>query len=142
MQKIVTFFMFNDQAEEATKFYASVFKDSKITSPMSFELAGQEFYAYNGGPSFEFSQGMSQFINCEDQDEVDYYWEKLAADGGHHDQCGWLQDKFGVSWQVIPTVLMKHVSDPDPVKSKRVFDAMLKMHKIIVADIERAYKGE
>ncbi len=141
MQKIVTFLMFNEGAEEAVKFYASVFKDSKVTGPMSFQLAGQEFYAYNGGPSFEFSQGMSLFINCEDQEEVDYYWDKLA-EGGHHDRCGWLQDKWGVSWQVIPTALMELQAGPDPVKSKRVFDAMLKMDKIIVADIEAAYKGE
>jgi predicted 3-demethylubiquinone-9 3-methyltransferase (glyoxalase superfamily) len=143
MQKIVTFLMFNDQAEEAVEFYQKVFKDNaEVTSPMSFKLFGQEFYTFNGGDHFKFTEGMSLFINCEDQAEVDYYWDKLVEGGGRHSQCGWLQDRFGVSWQVIPTVLMQLSGDPDRAKAQRVTNAMLKMTKINIAELEAAAKGE
>lgn len=142
MQKIVTFLMFDNQAEEAVRFYASVFgEDAELLTPLSFRLFGQEFYAYNGGPSFHFSEGMSLFVRCEDQADVDHYWERLG-DGGNYSQCGWLQDRFGVSWQIVPNALMELSSDPDPVKSKRVIDAMLKMSKLVVAELEAAYRGE
>lgn len=142
MQKIVPFLMFNDQAEEAVKFYASVFKEHvEVRGPMSLKLFGQDIYAYNGGPSFSFSQGISLFIHCEDQDEVDYYWEKLG-EGGHHDSCGWLQDKFGVSWQVVPKAFIKLSGDSDPDKSQRVVEAMLKMKKLNIAELEAAHRGE
>jgi predicted 3-demethylubiquinone-9 3-methyltransferase (glyoxalase superfamily) len=142
MQKIVTFLMFNDQAEEAVQFYASVFGEhAEVVDPMSFKLFGQEFYTFNGGPTFNFSLGMSLFIHCDSQEEVDYYWEKLA-EGGQHSQCGWLQDRFGVSWQVVPEAFLRLSSDPDPVKSKRVVDAMLKMTKFNIAELEAAYRGE
>jgi predicted 3-demethylubiquinone-9 3-methyltransferase (glyoxalase superfamily) len=142
MQKIVTFLMFDDQAEEAVRFYASVFKENaEVLSPLSLRLFGQDFYTYNGGPSFSFSQGMSLFVHCEDQAEVDYYWERLG-EGGHHDQCGWLQDRFGVSWQVVPVAFLRLSSDPDPEKSRRVVEAMLKMTKLDVAQLEAAYRGE
>ena len=142
MQKIVTFLMFNDQAEEAVRFYGSVFGEhAEVTSPMSFKLFGQDFYTYNGGPSFHFALGMSLFIRCENPEEVDYSWERLG-EAGHHDQCGWLQDKFGVSWQVVPEAFMRLSSDPDPEKSKRVVDAMLKMSKLDIAQLKAAYRGE
>ena len=130
--------MFEKNAEEAMKFYISVFKNAKITSPGSFEIDGQEFLVYNGGPYFKFSEAISLFINCETQKEVDEFWEKLSA-GGEKSMCGWVKDKYGVSWQVIPTALMKMLSDPDPEKSKRVMNAMLKMNKIIIKDLETAY---
>ena len=130
--------MFEKNAEEAMKYYVSIFKNSKITSPGSFEIDGQEFLVYNGGSYFKFSEGLSLFIDCEGQAEVDELWEKLS-DGGEKSMCGWVKDKFGLSWQVIPSVLMKYLNDPDPVKSKRVRDAMLKMNKIIIKDLEKAY---
>ena len=130
--------MFEKNAEEAMKYYVSIFKNSKITSPGSFEIDGQEFLVYNGGSYFKFSEGLSLFIDCEGQAEVDELWEKLS-DGGEKSMCGWVKDKFGLSWQVIPSVLMKYLNDPDPVKSKRVMDAMLKMNKIIIKDLEKAY---
>jgi predicted 3-demethylubiquinone-9 3-methyltransferase (glyoxalase superfamily) len=142
MQKIVTFLMFEKDAEAAVKFYTSVFKDAQVLSPMSFKLFGQEFYTYNGGPHFKFTEGMSLFINCADQDEVDYYWDKLVEGGGQHSQCGWLQDRFGVSWQVIPTRLMEFVNGPDRAQAQRATDAMLKMTKIDIAEIEQAAAGK
>ena len=123
------------------KFYVSIFKNAKITSPGSFEIDGQEFLVYNGGPHFKFSEGVSLYINCENQKEVDELWEKLSA-GGEKSMCGWVKDKYGVWWQVIPTSLMKYLSDPDPEKSKRVMNAMLKMNKIIIKDLEKAYNGQ
>jgi predicted 3-demethylubiquinone-9 3-methyltransferase (glyoxalase superfamily) len=138
MKKVTPFLMFEKNAEEAMKFYVSVFKNAKITSPGSFEIDGQEFLVYNGGPYFKFSEGVSLYINCENQKEVDELWEKLSA-GGEKSMCGWVKDKYGLSWQVIPTALMKYLSDPDPEKSKRVMDAMLKMNKIIIKDLETAY---
>jgi predicted 3-demethylubiquinone-9 3-methyltransferase (glyoxalase superfamily) len=147
MPKITTFFMFNDQAEAAMNFYVSVFKNSRIDQVMrqgdavmggSFHLDGVEYMCYNGGPHFTFAEGMSQFIHCEDQAEVDYYWEKLT-EGGEEQPCGWVKDKFGVSWQIIPDALMRMISDPEPVKAQRATEAMLQMHKIDVATLERAY---
>jgi len=138
MKKVTPFLMFEKNAEEAMKYYVSIFKNSKITSPGSFEIDGQEFLVYNGGSYFKFSEGLSLFIDCEGQAEVDELWEKLS-DGGEKSMCGWVKDKFGLSWQVIPSVLMKYLNDPDPVKSKRVRDAMLKMNKIIIKDLEKAY---
>jgi len=138
MKKVTPFLMFASDAEEAMKFYVSIFKNAKITSPGSFQIDGQDFLVYNGGPHFSFSEGISLFINCETQVEVDEFWEKLSA-GGEKSMCGWVKDKFGISWQVIPSALMKYLNDPDPVKSKRVMEAMLKMNKIIIADLEKAY---
>jgi predicted 3-demethylubiquinone-9 3-methyltransferase (glyoxalase superfamily) len=138
MKKVTPFLMFDNNAEEAMKFYVSIFKNSKIIDKGTFEIDGQQFLVFNGGPYFKFSEGISLFINCDTQQEVDELWEKLSADGGKS-QCGWVKDKFGVSWQVVPSVLMKMLNDPDPVKSKRVMDAMLKMNKIIIKDLEKAY---
>jgi predicted 3-demethylubiquinone-9 3-methyltransferase (glyoxalase superfamily) len=138
MKKVTPFLMFEKNAEEAMKYYCSIFKNSKITSPGSFQIDGQDFLVYNGGSYFKFSEGISLFIDCGTQAEVDDLWEKLSA-GGEKSMCGWVKDKYGISWQVIPSVLMKYLSDPDPVKSKNVMDAMLKMSKIIIKDLEKAY---
>jgi predicted 3-demethylubiquinone-9 3-methyltransferase (glyoxalase superfamily) len=138
MKKVTPFLMFEKNAEEAMNFYVSIFKNSRITSPGSFQIDGQEFLVYNGGSHFKFSEGISLFINCESQTEVDELWEKLSA-GGEKSMCGWVRDKYGLSWQVIPSVLMRYLSDPDPDKSKNVMEAMLKMNKIIIKDLEKAY---
>ncbi len=154
MQKITPFLWFDDQAEEAVNFYTSVFKNSKITSvsrygeagpgkpgsvmTASFELAGQQFMALNGGPEYKFTPAISFYVSCEDQAEVDELWEKLSA-GGEKGPCGWLTDKFGVSWQIIPTALGELLGDPDPVKAQRVMGAMLSMSKIDIAGLKRAY---
>jgi predicted 3-demethylubiquinone-9 3-methyltransferase (glyoxalase superfamily) len=140
MKKVTPFLMFEKNSQEAMKFYVSVFKNAKITSPGSFEIDGQEFLVYDGGPHFSFSEGISLFIDCEGQKEVDELWEKLSA-GGEKSMCGWVKDKYGVSWQVIPSILMKLLSDPDPEKSKRVMNAMLQMNKIVIKDLEKAYNG-
>jgi predicted 3-demethylubiquinone-9 3-methyltransferase (glyoxalase superfamily) len=152
MNKITPFLWFDHQAEEAMNFYVSVFKNSKVNYvsrgpdgkafTVSFELDGQPFMALNAGPQFKFNEAVSFFVNCETQEEVDYYWEKLTADGGEESMCGWLKDKYGLSWQIIPTALGRLMGDPDPAKAKRVMDAMLQMRKIKVADLERAYKQE
>ena len=148
MQKITTFLTYNDQAEEAANFYVSLFKNSKIESVMragdavmgvSFQLDGQQFNALNGGPSFNFAEGISLYVNCETQAEVDDLWEKLTSDGGEESRCGWLKDKFGVSWQIIPSALGELMGDKDPEKAQRVVQAMLKMNKIIIADLKEAY---
>ena len=133
--------MFDNCAEEAMNFYVSTFKNSKIIDNGKFLIDGQEFLVYNGGPYFKFSEGISFFINCDSQQEVDEYWEKLSA-GGEKSQCGWVKDKFGISWQVVPSVLMKMLNDPDPLKSKRVLNAMLQMNKIIIVDLEKAYNQQ
>ena len=133
--------MFDNNAEEAMKFYVSIFKNSKIIDQGTFEIDGQEFLVFNGGPYFKFSEGISLFINCDTQQEVDELWEKLSVGGGKS-QCGWVKDKFGVSWQVVPSVLRKMLNDPDPVKSRRVMDAMLNMKKLILKDLEKAYSQE
>jgi predicted 3-demethylubiquinone-9 3-methyltransferase (glyoxalase superfamily) len=156
MQKITTFLWFDNQAEEAAKLYVSLFKDSKITNVsrygeggprpagtamiVNFQLAGQEYMALNGGPVFKFTEATSLFVNCETQEEVDRLWNKLT-EGGEESQCGWLKDKFGLSWQIVPTALGELMGDPDPVKSQRVLQAMLKMKKIDVAGLKRAYEG-
>jgi predicted 3-demethylubiquinone-9 3-methyltransferase (glyoxalase superfamily) len=155
MQKIVTFLWFDDKAEEAAHFYVSLFKNSKITGVhrygdagpgpkgyvmmVNFQLEGQEFMALNGGPHFQFTPAISLFVNCETQDEVDALWDRLS-EGGRKDGCGWLQDKYGLSWQIIPTALGKLMSDPDREKSARVTKAMLQMDKIDVKKLQEAYK--
>jgi predicted 3-demethylubiquinone-9 3-methyltransferase (glyoxalase superfamily) len=145
MQKITPFLWFDGKAGEAAKFYTSIFKNSKITSasPMSatFELAGQKFIALNGGPQFKFTEAISFFVRCETQKEIDYFWEKLSA-GGKKGQCGWLKDKFGVSWQVIPPILGELLNDEDDEKSQRVLQAMLKMSKLDIKKLKQAAKGK
>ncbi len=145
MQKITPFLWFDTRAEEAAKFYVSVFKNSKVigVTPMmvTFELDGLEFMALNGGPQYKFTEAVSLFVNCETQEDVDDFWQKLIAGGGEEGQCGWLKDKFGLSWQIIPTVLGEFMSDPDQEKAGRVMQAMLKMKKIDLAELEKAYKG-
>ena len=154
MQKITTFLWFDNNAEEAIQFYTSIFKDSKIKSVSrygdagpgpqgtvmvgTFELGGQEFMALNGGPQFTFSPAISLWVNCEMQQEVDELWDKLP-EGGRKDQCGWLQDKFGVSWQIVTTILGQMLGDKDPEKSKRVMTAMLQMTKLDIEGLTKAY---
>ena len=155
MQKISPFLWFDGNAEEAVNFYVSIFKDSKILnlsrygeagpgpkgSVMSatFQLHGQEFIALNGGPHFKFTPAISFFVHCQTQAEVDELWEKLSA-GGRKDRCGWLTDKYGLSWQIVPDVLGKMLNDPDKEKSKRVMTAMLQMDKIEIKKLEQAYQ--
>jgi predicted 3-demethylubiquinone-9 3-methyltransferase (glyoxalase superfamily) len=145
VQKISPFLWFDTRMEEAVKFYVSVFPESKITmmNPMtsSFELCGQEFMALNGGPMFKFTEAVSFFVKCKDQAEVDTYWNKLLAGGGAESMCGWLKDRFGLSWQIIPDALGRYLQDEDQAKSQRVMQAMLKMKKIIVADLDAAAAG-
>jgi predicted 3-demethylubiquinone-9 3-methyltransferase (glyoxalase superfamily) len=156
MQKITPFLWFDGKAEEAAKFYTSIFKNSKILNiarygeggpgqkgsvmVVTFEIEGQRFMALNGGPQYTISPAISFFVDCETQAEVDDLWEKLTAGGGEV-QCGWLKDKFGVSWQIIPRILMELMQDKDPVKSQRVFKAMMQMIKIDIEGLERAYRG-
>jgi predicted 3-demethylubiquinone-9 3-methyltransferase (glyoxalase superfamily) len=153
-QKITTFLMYKDKAEEAAKFYVSVFPNSKIISLMgsgegasgrkgsamgaTFQLDGQEFMAYNGGPRFNFAEGISLYVDCGTQEEIDRFWEKLSQ-GGEKGRCGWLKDKFGVSWQVVPSVLGEMLQDKDPEKAKRVMEAMLKMNKLDIRTLKQAY---
>jgi predicted 3-demethylubiquinone-9 3-methyltransferase (glyoxalase superfamily) len=155
-KKITTFLTFDRQAEEAIEFYSSIFPDSRILSTSrygaggpgpegslmsaTFELAGQEFVALNGGPSFTFSQGISLFVDCETQEEVDEFWERLT-DGGEPGPCGWLTDRFGVSWQIIPRTLGELLNDDDPEKAQRVMQAMLQMRKIEIEGLQRAYEA-
>ncbi len=155
MQKITPFLWFDNQAEEAVNFYVSVFKNSKVgivarygesgpgpkgsVMTVAFELDGQKFTALNGGPNFKFTEAISLVVNCENQEELDYFWEKLSADGGKEVQCGWLKDKYGLSWQIIPTILGKMLNDPDPGKSQRVMNAMLQMRKIDMKSLQQAY---
>jgi predicted 3-demethylubiquinone-9 3-methyltransferase (glyoxalase superfamily) len=152
MNKITPFLWFNDTVEEAMNFYVSVFKNSKIVSVQrqgpngpvftaTIELDGQRVHMLNGGPQFQFTEAISLFVDCEDQKEVDELWSKLTADGGKESMCGWLKDKFGLSWQIIPKALMQYLRDPDPVKSKRTMDAMLTMRKIDVEALKKAYEG-
>lgn len=152
MQKITTFLMFNDQAEEAMNLYTSVFKDGKIVDTFrgpdgkvmggTFEIGGQQFSCYNAGPhpNFRFTQAISLMIRADTQDEVDHYYENLS-EGGKQEPCGWLDDKFGVSWQITPKMLMDSLTDPDREKADRVAQAMFKMTKIIIADLEAAAAG-
>ena len=164
MQKITSFLWFNGNAEEAAKFYTSIFKNSKIgrilryseevakvsqsgqpvgsVLTIEFEIEGQKFVALNGGPQFKFNESISFVVNCETQKEVDYFWEKLTADGGEESACGWLRDKFGVSWQVTPTALIDMLHDKDSAKSERVMNAMLQMQKIDIETLKIAYRGK
>ena len=161
MQKITPFLWFDDNAEEAVKFYTSIFKNSKIgkiarydkagekaagrsagsVMTIEFHLEGQEFVALNGGPHFKFTEAISFVVNCQTQEEVDYYWEKLS-EGGKEVQCGWLKDKFGLSWQIVPTVLGELLSDKDAAKSQRVMQAMLKMVKLDIEKLKEAAEGK
>ena len=145
MPTITPFLWFEGQAEEAANFYIALFNNSKITSTSSmmvtFELNGQPFMALNGGPAFKFTEAISLFVNCDTQQEVDALWDKLSA-GGATSQCGWLKDKYGLSWQIIPQALSELMGDPDPEKSGRVMQAMLQMTKIDIATLQRAHQGE
>ena len=154
MQKITPFLWFDDQAEEAMHFYVSIFKNSKILNitrfgdevpgpkgkvmTATFVLDGQELMALNGGPEFKFNEAVSLYVNCETQEEVDYLWEMLS-EGGEKGECGWLKDQYGLSWQIVPTVLGEMLSDPDPVRAKRVTEAMLKMKKLDIPSLKQAY---
>jgi predicted 3-demethylubiquinone-9 3-methyltransferase (glyoxalase superfamily) len=156
-QKITPFLWFDNQAEEAMNFYVSIFRNSKVISigrygeagpgskgtvmTVSFELEGQEFMALNGGPQYKFTEAISFFVNCETQEEVDELWEKLS-EGGEKGPCGWLKDKYGVSWQIVPTVLGEMLSDPDPARSQRVMKAMLQMKKIEIEGLKKAYEQQ
>ena len=154
MQKVTTFLTFKDQAEEAVNFYVSLFNNSKITNIVrseggpvpkgallhaTFQLDGQEFMAMEGGPYFSFAQGFSLFVNCETQEEIDKLWEKLS-EGGEKQPCGWVKDRYGVSWQIVPSVLGKMMQDKDREKSKRVMEALLKMSKIDIKTLKQAYE--
>lgn len=161
MQKITPCLWFDDNAEEAVNFYIYIFKNSKVLSitrygeagaevsgrpkgtvmTVEFEINGQEFIALNGGPVFKFNEAISFVVNCGSQDEVDYYWEKLSEGGDEKaQQCGWLKDKYGLSWQIVPTALGKMLNDPDPVKSERVMKAMLQMKKLDIETLKQAYE--
>ena len=162
MQKITTYLWFDDQAEDAATRYVELFnarpggpkEESKVTNvarygeagpgepgtamTVNFELEGQEFIALNGGPQFSFTEAISLFVHCDSQDEVDHFWNGLIADGGEESRCGWLRDRYGLSWQIIPDRLMDLIGDPDPGRSQRAMQAMLQMRKIDVAELERA----
>jgi len=160
MPKITPFLWFHHQAEDAARFYTSIFKNSKIgrilrysegvakatgqpagsVLTIEFEIEGQKFVALNGGPQFKFNESVSFVVNCETQEEVDYFWEKLTADGGEESACGWLTDKFGLSWQVVPTVLIDMLHNEDSEKSERVTNAMLQMKKIDIKTLKEAYE--
>ena len=162
MQKISPFLWFDNNAEQAAKFYVSIFKNSKTLQTtrysdeaagktrrpkgsvmtVEFQLDGVGFVALNGGPMFKFTEAISFSVNCETQDEIDYFWEKLSADGGSTGPCGWLKDKFGLSWQVSPIVLGEMLAGPDPAKSQRVMKAMMKMDKMDIATLKKAYAGK
>jgi predicted 3-demethylubiquinone-9 3-methyltransferase (glyoxalase superfamily) len=156
-QKITPFLWFDNNAEEAVNFYVSIFKNSKVLTvtrygesgpgpkgavmTASFQLEGQQFVALNGGPHFKFTEAISLVVNCKSQEEVDYFWEKLS-DGGQKSQCGWLKDKFGLSWQIVPTVLGELVQGKDPEKSRRVMKAMLQMKKLDIEGLKQAYEQD
>jgi predicted 3-demethylubiquinone-9 3-methyltransferase (glyoxalase superfamily) len=162
MQKITPFLWFDHQAEEAVKFYTSIFKKSKVgrvlrydeqaakaagrpvgsVLTIEFEIEGQKFVALNGGPQFKFNESVSFVVNCETQDELDYFWGKLTAEGGQESACGWLKDKFGLSWQITPTVLVDMLHDKNPEKAARVMNAMLQMQKIDTGKLKDAYAGK
>lgn len=153
-QKITTFLWFDNNAEEAAKFYVSVFKNSRILETshytevgpgpkgsvmtISFELDGQQFTALNGGPQFKFTEAISLVVNCQSQEEVDYYWDKLREGGGQEVECGWLKDKFGLFWQIVPEALMRLLNDSDQAKVNRVMQAMMQMKKLDIKKIEQA----
>jgi len=154
MQKITPFLWYDNQAEEAANFYVSIFKNAKVLGltrygeagpgpkgsvlTAAFELEGEKFTALNGGPQFKFTEAISFVVNCETQEEVDYYWEKLTADGGAESQCGWLKDKYGLSWQVVPTILPELLQEKDPEKSNRIVQALMQMKKLDIAALKRA----
>src|SRR5438270_1812102 len=154
MQKITPFLWYDTQAEEAANFYVSIFKNAKVLGltrygeagpgpkgsvlTAAFELEGEKFTALNGGPQFKFTEAISFVVNCETQEEVDYYWEKLTADGGAESQCGWLKDKYGLSWQVVPTILPELLQEKDPEKSNRIVQALMQMKKLDIAALKRA----
>jgi predicted 3-demethylubiquinone-9 3-methyltransferase (glyoxalase superfamily) len=162
MQKITPFLWFDDQAEEAAKLYTSIFKNSKpgkifrydeesasrtgrpvgSVLTIEFEIEGQKFTALNGGPLFKFNESISFVVNCETQQEVDYFWEKFTADGGQESACGWLKDKFGLSWQIVPTVLIEMLHDEDTKKAEQVMKSMLQMKKIDIKTLKDAYAGK
>ena len=153
-QKITPFLWFDNNAEEAMKFYTSIFKNSKVGSVVrygeagpgpkgtvmtgTFQLEGQEFIVLNGGPLFKFTEAISFVVDCQSQEEVDHFWDKLS-EGGEKSRCGWLKDKFGLSWQIVPSILSQLLGDKDPEKAKRVMNAMMKMDKIVVKDLQNAY---
>jgi predicted 3-demethylubiquinone-9 3-methyltransferase (glyoxalase superfamily) len=150
MQKITPFLWFDDNAEEAINFYTSIFKEAKIINERrmgdklftaTIQLEGQEFMVLNGGPMYKFTHAVSFFVKCETQAEVDYYWDKLLV-GGAEDMCGWLRDKFGLSWQIIPDALGTYLGGPDPAGAQRAMQAMLKMRKLDVAALKAAYEGQ
>lgn len=151
MKKITPFLWFDNQAEEAMNFYVSVFKNSRAGEvsrgpdgkafSVTFQLEGQDFMAMNAGPQFKFNESISFFVDCKTQEEVDYFWNTLAADGGEESMCGWVKDKFGLWWQIVPAALGELMGDPDPVKSQRVMQAMLQMRKIDIAGLQKAYDG-
>ena len=148
MNKITPFLWFDTQAEDAMNFYASIFKNSKVGEisrgpdgkafTVSFELEGQEFMALNAGPQYKFNESISMFVSCEDQAEVDYFWNKFIADGGEESMCGWLKDKYGLSWQIIPKQLGDLLGSPNRQKALAATNVMLKMKKIVIADLQRA----
>lgn len=144
-QKITPFLWFDGQAEAAARFYTSVFRNSKIESlsPMSasFQLDGVEFIALNGGPQFKFTEAISFLVSCNTQEEIDYFWEKLSA-GGSKSRCGWLKDKFGLSWQIVPPILGEMLNDSDQARSQRVMQAMLQMSKINIQGLQQAYSSQ
>jgi predicted 3-demethylubiquinone-9 3-methyltransferase (glyoxalase superfamily) len=157
MSKIKPFLWFDDQAEEAANFYVSIFPNSRIGAisrygeagpgpqgsamTVQFVLDGQELIALNGGPHFKFTEAVSFSVECKTQEDVDRYWNKLTEGGGEEGPCGWLKDRYGLSWQVNPTILGEMLSDPDPQKAKRAMEAMLKMKKIVIDDLKEAYEG-
>jgi len=156
-QKITPFLWFDSNAEEAMNFYVSIFKNSKILEvsrygdagpgpkgavmTATFQLEGQQFIALNGGPHFKFTEAISLFVDCETQEEVNSLWDRLTAGGGAPSQCGWLKDRFGLSWQIVPSILPRLLADNDPVRSKRVMEAMLKMTRIDIDALKRAHEG-
>lgn len=148
MKKITPFLWFTDNAEEAMNFYVSIFKNSKVLGIQrygdsvmggTFLLNGQEFMVLNGGPAFKFNEAVSLYVDCDSQEEVDEYWSKLTADGGQESRCGWLKDKYGLSWQIIPSILPELLGDKDPAKAQRVMNAMLQMNKIEIKKLQEAY---
>jgi predicted 3-demethylubiquinone-9 3-methyltransferase (glyoxalase superfamily) len=158
MQKITPFLWFNDNAEEAMNYYVKVFKNSKIVNSSrypeggpgpagklmvaTFEIEGQEFMVLNGGRHYKITPAVSFMVHCDTQEELDHYWNTLTSDGGQEVECGWLTDKFGVSWQIVPRALGKWMSDPDKTKTARVFEALMKMKKLSIPELQKAFEGK